>query len=162
VPACHRKHNPIGGFHHVYCAVNNRSRDNCSDCFSTRFHRPSRRASFEADARRQAASLASLQAETTSASLMASPQNALLNLSAPAALPWSFNEWIRIWRWMNQSEKYRQNAAECYDSIRILSDPLDRAKMLARVQAWILLADQAERNSHPNLKTIPRPESPIK
>jgi hypothetical protein len=92
-------------------------------------------------------------------SLMASPQNALLNLSAPAALPWSFNEWIRIWR---QSEKYRQNAAECYKSIRILSDPLDRAKMLARVQAWILLADQAERNSHPNLKTMPRPESPIK
>jgi hypothetical protein len=45
------------------------------------------RASFEADARRQAASLASLQAETTSASLMASPQNALLNLSDPAALP---------------------------------------------------------------------------
>jgi hypothetical protein len=90
---------------------------------------------------------------------MASPRNALLNLSAPAALPWSFNEWIRIWR---QSEKYRQNAAECYKSIRILSDPLDRAKMLARVQAWILLADQAERNSHPNLKTMPRPESPIK
>ena len=95
-PACHSKHNPIWGFPHVHCAaVNNRSRDNCCDCFSPRFHHPSGRASFEADARRQAASLAAIQAETSSASLMASPQHALLN-SAPAALPWSFNEWIMV------------------------------------------------------------------
>jgi hypothetical protein len=60
---------------------------------------------------------------------------------------------------MNQSVTYRQNAAECYEAARILSDPCEKAKMLARVQAWILLADQAERNSHLNLKTMPRRES---
>jgi len=86
-PACHSKHNPIGGFPHVYCAVNNRSRDNGSASFSPRAHHPSGCASFEADARRQAASLAAIQAETSSASLMASPSHALLNLSAPAVLP---------------------------------------------------------------------------
>ena len=63
---------------------------------------------------------------------------------------------------MNRSEKYRQNAAECYKAARILSDALQKAKMLARAQAWILLADQAERNSHLNLKTTPRRESHIK
>jgi hypothetical protein len=63
---------------------------------------------------------------------------------------------------MNRPEKYRQNAAECCEAARILSDPCEKAKMLARVQSWILLADQAERNSHLNLKTTPRPESHIK
>jgi hypothetical protein len=50
---------------------------------------------------------------------------------------------------MNQSEKYRENAPECYELVRILSDPRERAKMLARAQAWILLADQAERKQPP-------------
>jgi len=64
---------------------------------------------------------------------------------------------------MNRSVTYRQNATECYERARILSDPCEKAKMLARVQTWILLADQAERNSHLNLKpTPPRRESPIK
>ena len=58
------------GFPHVHCAaVNNRSRDNGSACFSPRTHHPSGRASFEADARRKGASLAAKQAETSSASL---------------------------------------------------------------------------------------------
>ena len=61
---------------------------------------------------------------------------------------------------MNRSERYRQNAAECYEAARIFSDPCEKAKMLARVQSWILLAHQAKRNSH--LKTTPQPESHIK
>ena len=49
---------------------------------------------------------------------------------------------------MNQFVKYRQTAAECCEAARILSDPREKAKMLAIAQSWILLADQAERNSH--------------
>ena len=48
-----------------------RSRDNGSACFLPRTHHPSGRASIEADARRQAASVAAIQAETSSASFMA-------------------------------------------------------------------------------------------
>ena len=57
---------------------------------------------------------------------------------------------------MNRPEKYRQNAAECYDAARILSEPDGKAKMLARAQAWLMLADQAERNSNFNLEPTPR------
>jgi hypothetical protein len=32
---------------------------------------------------------------------------------------------------MNQSMKYRQNAAECYEAARVLSDHREKAKMLA-------------------------------
>ena len=49
---------------------------------------------------------------------------------------------------MNQSVKYRQTASECCEAARIRSDPREKAKMLAMAQSWILLADQAERNSH--------------
>ena len=49
---------------------------------------------------------------------------------------------------MNQSVTYRQNAAECYEAARILSDPRQKAKLLAMAQSWISLADLAERNSH--------------
>jgi hypothetical protein len=48
---------------------------------------------------------------------------------------------------MNQYMKYRQNAAECYEAARILSDHREKAKMLAIAQSWITLAAQAERNS---------------
>jgi hypothetical protein len=48
---------------------------------------------------------------------------------------------------VNQSKKYRQNAAECYEAARILSDHREKAKMLAIAQSWITLAAQAERNS---------------
>jgi hypothetical protein len=47
---------------------------------------------------------------------------------------------------MKQSVKYRQNAAECFEAARILSDSHMKAKMIARAQSWILLADLAERN----------------
>ena len=49
---------------------------------------------------------------------------------------------------MNQSVKYRQNAAECYEMARILSNPRKKAKMLVMAQSWKSLADQAERNSN--------------
>ena len=42
---------------------------------------------------------------------------------------------------MNQSVTYRQNAAECYEAARILSDPRQKAKLLAMAQSWISLAD---------------------
>jgi hypothetical protein len=48
---------------------------------------------------------------------------------------------------MNQSAKYRQSAAECYEVARILSDHHKKAELLAMTQSWILLAAQAERNS---------------
>ena len=48
---------------------------------------------------------------------------------------------------MNQSVKYRQNAAECYEAAEILSDN-KKADMLARAQSWILLAELAARNSN--------------
>jgi hypothetical protein len=42
---------------------------------------------------------------------------------------------------MSQSVTYRQNAAECYEAARILSDPRQKAKLLAMAQSWISLAD---------------------
>jgi hypothetical protein len=50
-------------------------------------------------------------------------------------------------RQMNQSVKYRQNAAVCYEAVRILTDPRQKAHLLAIARSWISLADQAERNS---------------
>jgi hypothetical protein len=47
---------------------------------------------------------------------------------------------------MNQSVKYRQNAAECYEVARVLSDSRHKAKLLAMAQSWISLADQVERD----------------
>jgi hypothetical protein len=49
---------------------------------------------------------------------------------------------------MNQAVKCRQNATECYEAAKILSDPCAKAKMLARAQSWILLADLAARNNN--------------
>ncbi len=49
---------------------------------------------------------------------------------------------------MDESAKYRQTASECYEAARILSNPREKAKMLAMAQSWILLADQADRNCH--------------
>ena len=62
-----------------------------------------------------------------------------------------------------QSVKYRQNAAECYEAARILSEPRQKAKLLAMAQSWISLADLAERNSHLDRieETPPRRESHI-
>ena len=50
-------------------------------------------------------------------------------------------------RQMNQSVKYRQNAAVCYEGVRILTDQLQKAHLLAMARSWISLADHAERNS---------------
>ena len=49
---------------------------------------------------------------------------------------------------MNQSVKYRQNAAECCEAARILSDHSQKAKLLVMADTWKLLADHAKRNSH--------------
>jgi hypothetical protein len=68
-PACHRKRNQIRGFFHVCSALNNRSRNNSSDCFSPRAH--------SAYGRRQAASCASSQASVASGSWTAVSQRAL-------------------------------------------------------------------------------------
>jgi hypothetical protein len=48
---------------------------------------------------------------------------------------------------MNHFVKCRENAAECYEAARVLSDD-KKANMLARAQSWILLADLAARNSN--------------
>jgi hypothetical protein len=79
------------------------------------------------------------------------------------------SEWVRLVKFyrgsrpMNQSVTYRQNAAECYEAARILSDPSQKAKLLAMAQSWISLADLAERNSHLDRidETPPRRESHI-
>ena len=49
---------------------------------------------------------------------------------------------------MNRPGKYRQNAAECYETARVLSDPRTKAKVLAMAQSWKSLADYSEWNSH--------------
>ena len=49
---------------------------------------------------------------------------------------------------MNESAKYRQTAFECYEAAKILSDPREKEKLIAMAQSWILLADQAGRNSY--------------
>jgi hypothetical protein len=49
---------------------------------------------------------------------------------------------------MNESAKYRQTASKCYEAAKISSDPREKAKLLAMAQSWILLAVQADRNSH--------------
>ena len=74
------------GFSHVGCAVNNRSRDNGSACFSLRAH-PSCRARFEADARPAAASLAPIQGEPAiwprGVEIRTKHERALSSLSCP-------------------------------------------------------------------------------
>jgi hypothetical protein len=59
---------------------------------------------------------------------------------------------------MNQSVKYRQNAAECYEAARILSDPRQKANLLAMAHSWISLADHADRDSHFEAATGPLPK----
>ena len=49
---------------------------------------------------------------------------------------------------MNQSVKYRQNATDCREMARMLSDPRKKSNMLAMAQSWKSLADYAEWNSH--------------
>jgi hypothetical protein len=60
---------------------------------------------------------------------------------------------------MSHSVKCRQNAAECYEAARVLSDD-KKANMLARAQSWILLADLAARNS--NLDPIYETPPPVR
>ena len=48
---------------------------------------------------------------------------------------------------MNRPEKYRQNAAECYEAARIPTDPRQKAKLLVMADSWKSLADHAELQS---------------
>jgi hypothetical protein len=49
---------------------------------------------------------------------------------------------------MNQSVKYRKNAAECYEAVQILTDSRKKANLLAMAHSWISLADYSELDSH--------------
>ncbi|MDQ1388721.1 MAG: hypothetical protein QOF56_2175 [Acidobacteriaceae bacterium] len=49
---------------------------------------------------------------------------------------------------MNDAKKYQRIAADCYAVATLVSDPESKRGMLAIAQAWLLLAEQAERNSH--------------
>jgi hypothetical protein len=49
---------------------------------------------------------------------------------------------------MNQSVKYRKNAAECHEAVQILTDSRKKANLLAMAHSWISLADYSELDSH--------------
>ena len=55
---------------------------------------------------------------------------------------------------MNQSVKYQQNAAECYEMAQMLSDPGKKTKMLAMAQSWKSLADFAANCSSIQARSI--------
>ena len=55
---------------------------------------------------------------------------------------------------MSQSVTYRQNAAACYEAARILSDPRQKAKLLAMAQSWISLADLKAAGSQLRLSDV--------
>ena len=50
-------------------------------------------------------------------------------------------------RQMNQSAKYRHNAAECYEASLVPTDRRRKAELLVMAHSWLSLADHAERNS---------------
>jgi hypothetical protein len=62
---------------------------------------------------------------------------------------------------MNQSVKYRRNAAECYEAARIPTDPRQKAKLLVMADSWKSLADHAERNGHFQVARLERIERRI-
>jgi hypothetical protein len=49
---------------------------------------------------------------------------------------------------VNHAKKYRRVATDCYAVATLVSDPESKVRMLAMAQAWLLLAEQAERNSN--------------
>jgi len=48
---------------------------------------------------------------------------------------------------MSDQEEYRRNAADCLHWARAASEPDIQAMFLNMARAWVLLAEQAERNS---------------
>ena len=47
---------------------------------------------------------------------------------------------------MGLGEKYRRNAAECLEMSGIVKDPESKASLMTMAQAWVRLAEQAEKN----------------
>jgi hypothetical protein len=50
-----------------------------------------------------------------------------------------------------RQEEYRKRASECVRIARESTNPLHRISLLEMAQAWMLLQDQAERNSQADL-----------
>jgi hypothetical protein len=64
---------------------------------------------------------------------------------------------------MSRSDEYRHNAANCLASAEQTTDPTARALLTAMSRSWLLLADQAERNSKTDLvyeTPPPQPQQP--
>jgi hypothetical protein len=62
---------------------------------------------------------------------------------------------------------YRQYAAHCVDIAHDISDPNRKATLLAMAQAWLVLADLAERGDEPLRRVVqqqqqPQPDDPKK
>jgi hypothetical protein len=47
---------------------------------------------------------------------------------------------------MGQGEKYRRNAAQCLEMAGVVKDPQSKASLMAMAQAWVRLAEQADKN----------------
>jgi len=56
------------------------------------------------------------------------------------------------------SNRYRQNAADCFASANLVTDPKTKAVLLDMANSWLRLAEQAEKNSRTDLvyETPPR------
>ena len=51
---------------------------------------------------------------------------------------------------MSKAEDYRQLAAECVRTAKLMTDPEAKTSMLAMAREWHSVADQAERNNNPD------------
>jgi len=47
---------------------------------------------------------------------------------------------------MGLGEKYRRNAAQCLEMAGIVKDPESKASLTTMAQAWVRLAEQADKN----------------
>jgi hypothetical protein len=55
------------------------------------------------------------------------------------------------------AEEYRRNAGECLALARYIGNPERRARIMGAAQAWLSLAEQAEKNARTDL-TYETPE----
>ena len=47
---------------------------------------------------------------------------------------------------MGLGEKYRRNAAQCLEMAGVVKDPESKVSLTAMAQAWVRLAEQADKN----------------
>ena len=47
---------------------------------------------------------------------------------------------------MGLGEKYRRNAAQCLEMAGVVKDPESKASLTVMAQAWVRLAEQADKN----------------